>query len=126
MLWVKKGRMLETILSLFFPKELTQYFELKGHREFKDTRSGAMILEMTFEEKNELPEGYSTADYEAKDFQEKTILDVPIRTRPVQLIIRRRRWRHKTSGEIIRRDLSFIAQDGKYTSDLVTFLKGGD
>jgi hypothetical protein len=118
--------MLETILSLFFPKELTQYFELKGHREFKDTRSGAMILEMTFEEKNELPEGYSTADYEAKDFQEKTILDVPIRTRPVQLIIRRRRWRHKTSGEIIRRDLSFIAQDGKYTSDLVTFLKGGD
>lgn len=118
--------MLEIILSLFFPKELTQYFALKGHREFKDTRSGAMILEMTFEEKNELPEGYSTADYEAKDFQEKTILDVPIRTRPVQLIIRRRRWRHKTSGEIIRRDLSFIAQDGKYTSDLVSFLKGGD
>ena len=118
--------MLETLLSLFFPKELTQYFDLKLHREFKDERSSAMILEMTFEEKNELPPGYSAADYQAKDFLEKTILDVPIRTRPVQLVIRRRRWRHKITGEIIKRDLSFIAQDGKYTSDLVTFLKGGD
>ena len=118
--------MLETILSLFFPKELTLHFDLKSHRELKDDRSGALVLELTFEEKNVLPEGYNLADYETKDFLEKTILDVPIRTRPVQLIIRRRRWRHKMTGEIIKRDLSFIASDGKFTSDLVTFLKGGD
>lgn len=117
---------MDTILSLFFPPELTQYFDLKSHREFKDERSGAMVLEMTFEEKNELPEGYNSVDYEAKDFQEKTILDVPIRTRPVQLVIRRRRWWHKTTGGVIQRDISFIAQDGKYTADLVSFLKGGD
>lgn len=118
--------MLDTLLSLFFPRELTEYFDLKGHREFKDARSGAMILELIFEEKTQLPTGYRPEEYETKDFQEKTILDVPIRTRPVQLVIRRRRWRHKESGKIIQRDLSFIASDGKFTSDLVTFLKGGD
>lgn len=69
-------------------------------------------MELTFEEKNVLPPGYSKQEYEAKDFQEKTILDVPIRTRPVHLGI--------------QRDLSFLAQDGKFTADLVAFLKGGD
>lgn len=118
--------MLDTLLTLFFPKELTGYFDLKSHREYQDERSKAMILELTFEEKNVLPDGFSASDYEAKDFQEKTILDVPIRHRPVNLVIRRRRWRHKTSGQVLQRDLTFIAKDGKFTTDLVTFLKGGD
>lgn len=118
--------MLDTLLSLFFPKELTEHFNLLSHREFKDERSGATILELTFEEKNVLPAGYSNDVFETKDFQEKTILDVPIRMRPVQLVIRRRRWRHKETGQVVQRDLSFLAKDGKFTADLVTFLKGGD
>ena len=46
-----------------------------------------MILELTFEKKNVLLKGYSTMEYEAKDFREKTILDVPICHRPVNLVI---------------------------------------
>lgn len=118
--------MLDTLLTLFFPKELTDHFDLKSHREFQDERSKAMILEMTFEEKNVLPYGFSSSDYEAKDFQEKRILDVSIRHRPVNLVIRRRQWRHKVTGEVLQRELTFIAKDGKFTTDLVTFLKGGD
>jgi len=118
--------MLDTLLNLFFPKELSDNFELKGHREYKDERNKAMIQELTFEERNILPEGYSSSEYETKDFQEKTILDVPIRHRPVNLVIRSRRWRHKTSGQVLQRDLSFIAKDGKFTTDLVNFLKGRD
>jgi hypothetical protein len=114
--------MLDTLLTLFFPKELTENFDLKSHREFQDERSKAMILEMTFEEKNVLPPGFSPSDYEAKDFQEKRILDVPIRHRPVNLVIRRRRWRHRVTGEVLQRELTFIAKDGKFTTDLVTFL----
>ncbi len=90
--------MLDTLLTLFFPRELTDYFDLKSHREYQDKRSKAMILELTFKGKNVLPEGYSSLEYEAKDFQEKTILDIPIWHRPVNLVIRRRRWRHQTSG----------------------------
>ncbi len=84
-----------------------------------------MILAITFEEKNEHPPGFSTADFQEKDFIEKTILDGPIRTHPVKLVIRRRGWWHKITGKILKRDLSFIAQDGKDTSNLVAFLKGG-
>jgi hypothetical protein len=51
--------MLGSLLSLFFPKELTGYFDLKSHREYQDERSKAMILELTFEEKNVLPDGFS-------------------------------------------------------------------
>lgn len=118
--------MLESVLSLFFPAELAEQFDLKSYREIADQDSGASILELTFEEKNILPQGHLASDYEAKDFVSKTILDVPIRHRPVHLVIRKRRWRHKQTGQIVQRDLSFIASDGKFTKDLVAFLKGGD
>ena len=59
--------MLDTLLTLFFPKELTDYFDLKSHRKYQDERRKAMILELAFEEKNDLPEGYSSLEYEAKD-----------------------------------------------------------
>lgn len=111
---------------LFFPEGLRDYFDMIGHREFKDEKSGGLVWEFLFEEKNHLPEGFSTSDYEAKDFVEKRILDLPIRRRAVELLIRRRRWRHKSTGETLQRDLSFLANGGKYTAELAAFLKGGD
>lgn len=111
---------------LFFPEGLRDYFDMKGHREFKDEKSGGLVWEFVFEEKNQLPEEFSTLDYEAKDFVEKRILDLPIRRRAVELLIRRRRWRHKSTGETLQRDLSFLAKGGKYTAELAGFLKGGD
>jgi len=59
------------VLKLFFPEELVSHFEITGgaikqgkHRDY---------LEVEFTERNELPEGYSREEYEAKDFVEKTI-----------------------------------------------------
>jgi hypothetical protein len=111
---------------LFFPEGLRDYFDMKGHREFVDDKTGGRVWEFIFEEKNELPSDYNEADYEAKDFVEKRILDLPIRRRAVELLIRRRRWRHKLTGQILKRDLSFLAKGGKYTAELADFLKGGD
>lgn len=111
---------------LFFPEGMRGYFDMKGHREFKDSKSDLLVWEFIFEEKNQLPDGFEPSDYETKDFQEKRILDLPIRRRAVELLIRRRRWRHKTTGAILKRDLSFLAEGGKYTADLAAFLKGGD
>lgn len=116
----------QTILSLFFPAELLENFDVKDFSTQDDKRSGANVLKITFEEKKILPDHLNPLEYETKDFLEKTILDVPIRTRPVELVIRRRRWRHKTTGQTVQRDLAFIAKGGQFTNDLVTFLKGGD
>ena len=79
-----------------------------------------------FEEKNELPGGYSATDYESKGFLEgKLIQDFPLRGRAVYLRIRKRRWRHKETDAIIKRDFSFIADGSKFTRELSDFLKDG-
>lgn len=79
-----------------------------------------------FDEKNELPNGYSVDDYESKGFMEgKLIQDFPLRGRAVYLRIRKRRWRHKETGAVIKRDFSFIADGSKFTQELSDFLKDG-
>jgi len=78
-----------------------------------------------FEEKNELPEGFLSSDYESKGFTEsKLIQDFPLRGKGVYLRIRTRRWRHKNRKEIIKRDFSFMADGSKFTQELSDFLKG--
>ena len=77
-----------------------------------------------FEEKNELPSGYSSSDYESKGFMEsKLIQDFPLRGRAVFFRIKKRRWRHKQTGDIVKRDFSFIAVGSKFTAELSDFLK---
>lgn len=77
-----------------------------------------------FEEKNRLPSGYSLLDYESKGFMEsKLIQDFPLRGRAVFLRIKKRRWRHKKTGAVIKSDLSFIADGSKFTQELSDFLK---
>lgn len=68
--------------------------------------------------------GYSSLDYESKGFMEsKLIQDFPLRGKAVFLRIKKRRWRHKQRGEIIKRDFSFIADGSKFTRELSDFLK---
>jgi transposase len=77
-----------------------------------------------FEEKNQLPNGYSSLEYESKGFTEsKSIQDFPLRGKAVYLRIRKRRWRHKITGEVIKRDFSFMADGSKFTRELSDFLK---
>lgn len=79
-----------------------------------------------FEEKNDLPNEFPALEYESKGFMEsKLIQDFPIRGRAVFFRIKKRRWRHKQTGSIVRRDFSFIADGSKFTQDLSDFLKEG-
>jgi hypothetical protein len=81
--------------------------------------------EIEFEEKNEIPEGYSSADYESKGFVESNLIqDFPIRGKGVFLRLKKRRWRHKVTKKTIRRDFSFMADGSKFTQELSDFLKG--
>ena len=79
-----------------------------------------------FVEKNELPVGYAEADYESKGFiGSKLIQDFPLRGKAVYLRVKKRRWRHKETGTVIKRDFSFIADGSKFTQELSDFLKDG-
>lgn len=103
-----------------------EYFEIT---KFEMLCSVALKKEywlIDFDEKNEIPAGYSVTDYESKGFMEtKLIQDFPLRGRAVYLRIRKRRWRHKETDAIIKRDFSFIADGSKFTQELSDFLKDG-
>jgi hypothetical protein len=108
-------------LKLFFPEELVAHFDITGSA-IKQGKHGD-YLEVEFTERNELPEGYSSEEYEAKDFVEKTIQDFPIRSHTAFSKLRRRRCRHKETGETISRDLSFIAEGTRFTKEVAAFFK---
>ena len=123
-----KKRHIETLdkklLLQLFPTELTNYFNI-SHFEILcslETKEEYWVIE--FEEKNEIPDGYSSPDYESKGFMEsKLIQDFPLRGRAVYLRVKKRRWWHKETGEIIKRDFSFMADGSKFTQELSDFLK---
>ena len=110
-------------LQYVFPAELLRYFSIVESGIKTDKPTGEDYLEVVFEEKNDLPDGYSRDDYESKGFFTKRIQDFPLRGRPVFLELRRRRWRHKVTGEQITRDFTFLAEGTTFTAELADFLK---
>ncbi len=100
------------------------YFVITGYQTLCSVELKQEYWLIDFEEKNELPIGYSRIDYESKGFiGTKLIQDFPLRGKAVYLRISKRRWRHKDTGEIIKRDFSFIADGSKFTQELSDFLK---
>lgn len=112
------------LLQHFFPKELTDYFSISHVETLCSLETKEEYLVISFEERNNIPEGYSLDEYESKGFMEsKLIQDFPLRGKAVYLSVKKRRWRHKSTGAIIKRDFSFIADGSKFTSELSDFLK---
>jgi hypothetical protein len=109
-----------------FPSELMEYFLISDFQTQCSLENKKEYWLIDFEEKNDLPNGYSALEYESKGFMEgKLIQDFPIRGRAVFFRIKKRRWRHKQTGSIIKRDFSFIADGSKFTQELSDFLKDG-
>lgn len=100
------------------------YFYISGFQTLCNLDIKEEFFDIEFEEKNDLPDGYSSIDYESKGFTEsKLIQDFPLRGKAVYLRIKKRRWRHKQTQAIIKRDFSFIADGSKFTQELSDFLK---
>jgi hypothetical protein len=112
-------------LPILFPSELTDYFSITSYVLLCDIEMRKEFWEISFEEKNKIPEGYSSADYESKGFVESNLIqDFPIRGKGVFLRIKKRRWRHKQTHKTIKRDFSFMGDGSKFTQELSDFLKG--
>ena len=113
-----------TLLTQLFPSELVEYFVITNFEVHFDEGLKQEYLVIEFEEKNEIPDGFTASEYESKGFMEsKRIQDFPLRGKPVFLKVRKRRWRHKQTGEVIKRDFTFMADGSKFTRELSDFLK---
>jgi hypothetical protein len=100
------------------------YFSISGFQTLCSLQTKTEYWLIDFREKNELPPGYSFTEYETKDFMESNLIqDFPLRGKAVYLRIQKRRWRHKESGAVLKRDYSFIADGSKFTKELSDFLK---
>lgn len=112
-------------LSAFLPESFLDYFDLVSFTQLGNVSTKQMEFELHLDERNTLPVGYAASEYESKGFLAVTrVQDFPIRGKAVYLLIRRRRWRHKSTRKEISNNYSFIAEGARLTQELSDFLKG--
>ncbi len=106
------------LVKTFLPSGVLEYFEITGIE--KQSEQMTLLLE----EKNELPDGYKGQPFHSKGFLPPVLIeDFPIRGNKVLLQIKRRRWEHQQTGEIISRDWKMVQKGTKMTAEFAAFLK---
>ena len=109
----------KSIIELFFPKGILEYFEVVSYNNESDT----IIFHL--KEMNIPPKGYKSNEIESKGFfNEETVTDFPLRGKGCVYKIKRRKWLRKKDGGIISRDWNIVAKGTRITNEFATFLKG--
>jgi hypothetical protein len=113
-------------MESFLPTGLLDQFTLLDVKELGQVSLKRVNWYIYLEEKNILPSGYTSDEFESKGFFPcKYIQDFPIRGKAVFLVIKRRRWRLKIdSKQEVSTNCLFITEGSKLTQELSDFLKG--
>ena len=114
-----------SIFSHFLPDGLLNHFAIVDFKELGDLQTKKDCFFIYLDEKNILPEGFDSNEFESKGFYNRTLIqDFPIRGKAVYLGIRRRRCRSKVDKSCeIKNDYTFITEGSKLTIELADFLK---
>jgi hypothetical protein len=105
--------------ELLLPDGVLDYFEITQ----VDQKEKEILI--VLEERNVIPEEYQGRKLESKGFYEDSkVQDFPLRGKAVFLIIRRRRWIDKTTGDIVFRHWELVAKGTRMTQEFAAFLKG--
>ena len=112
------------LIEEFLPDFLLDYFEITTYKKLGDLSTKQIFFEIHLDEKNTIKDTIKSIEYESKGFLPSSrVQDFPIRGKAVYLVIRKRRWRHKTTRKEITNDYSFVAKGTKLTEDISDFLK---
>lgn len=104
----------ELVLEHIFPQQIINHFMI---RKVEKTEKQITI---SLEEKNEPPQG----NVESKGFLPVSVMqDFPMRGIPVQFLLKRRRWRCKTTHQEVKRDYSLMAKGTQLEQQFASFLK---
>ena len=105
--------------ELLLPEGVLDYFEIT------QVVQQEKELSIVLEERNVIPEEYVGRKLESKGFYEDSrVQDFPLRGKAVYLIVKRRRWIDKTTGDIVFRHWELVAKGTRTTQEFATFLKG--
>lgn len=119
--------MTESLLSLFLPVGMLEYFDII---DYKTTNTNQEVftkyLTIFLEEKNLIPDEYKDCSSTACGFMDVRLIDdYPIRDMLVKLSIKRRRWSILTEGkkQKVSRDWSLVFDGSRMSEDYSAFLK---
>jgi hypothetical protein len=117
---MESASLIKSLLSVFFPEEITLHFEIKSVDDKKE------YIEIRFEE---LPELVPDAMSENKE----VVLDgfcnplelqsFPLKGKPVYLKLYRRRWKYKGEKTHYSNSYNFNPEGVKATKEFASFLK---
>ena len=114
--------MLEQFARLVLPKEILDNFDIvKIETDESDIDSMSMTIHL-----DERMNAYlqKSEDYESKGFMDAVrITDFPIRDHKVILVLRRRRWKNKETGETFVDRISVTESGTRYSKEFAAFLK---
>ena len=107
------------VLKYFLPKEIFEYFDLKGIKE----EPGNKIL-LYLDEKPIQPKEHKQKILVSNGFDEPVrIQDFPIRDKAAYFIVRRRKWIDKQTGKVYSTNWDLTANGTSYTKEFAVFLK---
>lgn len=114
--------MLEQLARLVLPKEILDNFDIvKIETDESDIDAMSMTIHL-----DERMNAYlqKSEDYESKGFMDAVrITDFPIRDHKVILVLRRRRWKNKETGETFVDRISVTESGTRYSKEFAAFLK---
>jgi hypothetical protein len=104
----------EMLLEHILPQQIIDYFSIS---KVEKTTKGVTVF---LQEKNIPPQGNT----ESKGYLPARVMhDFPMRGKPACFLIKRRRWRDKTTGEEVKRDYRLMASGTKLEQGFAAFLK---
>lgn len=113
---------LEQLARLVLPKEILDNFDIvKIETDESNIDSMSMTIHL-----DERMNAYlqKSENYESKGFMDAVrITDFPIRDHKVILVLRRRRWRNKETGETFVDRISVTESGTRYSKEFAAFLK---
>ena len=114
--------MLEQLARIVLPKEILDNFDIvKIETDESDIDSMSMTIYLD-ERMNAYFQKFE--DYESKGFMDAVrITDFPIRDHKVILVLRRRRWKNKETGETFVDRISVTESGTRYSKEFAAFLK---
>lgn len=109
----------KSILEIFFPKRIFEWFDIQEGKINEDN------VKIIFEEKNSPPLADKEKDKKitAMGFKEITITDFPIRGRRTLLTFKRRYWKIKGQKELLKRDIKLCFPGTQLEKEFANFLK---
>ena len=105
------------LAKLILPEGLTDFFVVVDVF-LQDNKEYHLFLD-------EKPHPPHPSEYKSKGFTDaKVVQDFPLRGKPVFLHIRRRKWQHVISDEVITSQFDFTQLGTQLSEEFAAFLKG--